>query len=137
MDAKLEYSDTVNNAKQQAEEDATLNNKINGGKTRKEQYGSNWDSVDLNEVISTFAPNAIPEIANGKIIYHEEGSDFAVIADIGGGYLRIKDLKNGQYVGLNGENLQHYIDKYGRKQQRSKSEILAVSHFRIKKRGEL
>ncbi len=136
MDAKTGYSDSVAVSKSNSGNDQELAIKISGGETRKDTYQSNWKSVDINDVVDRFAPGATPIPNGGKIEFTSMDGQYTVFADIGGGYLRIKDNNANQYVGLNGEDLHNYTDERGKQHGRSKSDFRAKTHFKIKKRGE-
>ena len=137
MDYKTGYSKGVSLAKSEAQEEAALQKKIANGHSRKEVYGSNWQSVNINDVVHRFTPGAEPMRINGKMVYVSNNGQYGIYADIGGGYLRIYDFKSKQYVGLNGENMHNYTDSAGKKHGRKKSDFNAVTHFRILKREEM
>lgn len=136
MDAKTGYSDGVAVNKRNSEENVELSKKIKSGETRKESYQENWQGADINDVVERFAPGASPVHEKGKIIFHSQDGKYEVVADTGGGYLRILDKTAKQYVGLNGEDLHNYTDEQGKQHGRSKTDFRAVTHFKIKKRGE-
>lgn len=87
-----------------------------------------------------FAPNALPEKKNGKIVFENDSHTIAVVADAAGGYLRIQDLtsnaKRGLYLTLDGKN-GHNVTINGKTQGRSNVEYELVTHFRIKKKEEM
>ncbi|MDO5576288.1 MAG: hypothetical protein Q4F84_04355 [Fibrobacter sp.] len=136
MDAKTGYSDGVAVSKRNSEANTKLREKIQGGETRKETYQGNWQRVDINDVVERFAPGSSPVQNKGKIEFWSMDRKYTVVADTGGGYLRIYDNTTNQYVGLNGEDLHNYTDERGKQHGRSKSDFRAVTHFKIKKRGE-
>jgi len=137
MDYKTEYSMGVGLAKTEAQEEAALQKKIANGHSRKEVYGSNWEAVNINNVVHRFAPDAKPMRINGKMLYVSGDGRYGIYADIGGGYLRIFDFKTNQYVGLNGESMRNYTDSTGKQHGRKKSDFNAVTHFRILRREEM
>ena len=136
MDAKTGYSNSVAVSKSNSDSDQKLAEKIQGGETRKGTYQSNWQRVDINDVVDKFAPGATPVQNNGKIEFRSQDGKYTVVADTGGGYLRIYDNEAKMYVGLAGENLHNEQDDCGKWHGRSKSDFRAKTHFKIKKRGE-
>jgi len=143
MTEKETYSANVAAQKAAAEADRKLKDKIEGGQARAAAYKSNWTAVDLNEIISRFAPGSVPRIdpKNGdKCYYQTPGSPIVVIADFGGGYCRIQDTsartKKPLYLDVNGNNGHNYTDENGKTHGRTNDEYNRVTHFRIKKVGE-
>ena len=74
-------------------------------------------------------------IENGKITYIDEKKTIKIVADAGGGYLRVEDLtvsqKPSHYLGINGEEQSNFVNERGKRQGRSKEDFLRVTHFRI------
>ena len=89
MDYKTAYSQSVKIAKEIAEEEDELQRKISSGVHRKEVFGANWQNVNINEIVERLTPNAKTVRLSGKIYYNGDDGHYAIIADIGGGYLRI------------------------------------------------
>lgn len=140
MDAKTTYSNGVMERKQEALEDRELARSIQAGEYRVKTYGDNWQWVNINDVIANIAPGARPEYINGKIYYFNAERTIAVVADVGGGYLRIKDLtKNGRrsYLNLDGSDASNYTDARGKRHGRSQGQYNAATHFRIFKRKDM
>ena len=137
MDYKTRYSRGVELAKNEAKIEAELQQKISQGHTRKEVYGENWATVNINDVVDRFTPGAEPFRNGGKMVFVSADGKYGIYADIGGGYLRIYDFASRQYVGLNGENMHNYTDSSGKQHGRSKGDFNAVTHFRILKREEM
>lgn len=140
MDAKGGFSRAVgfqkNLARQQAAKgDDQLEKSIEAGHRRSVRHRGHWAMVDINKVLAQFTPGAelkpIPDMA--KIEYR--GRDYTVLADVGGGYLRIlpRHWRYGRkfsFVDLNGENPWDEPDvDYEHYQRRT--------HFRIKKRHQM
>ena len=140
-DAKERYSDGVYTKKIEAINDPILTELIDRGIRRAATYGKKWESVDINEIVEKFAPGAEPEYKDGKILFYNAERTIAVVADIGGGYLRIQDCTVNQnhrlYLNLDGTNGHNYKDSAGKTHGRSKSEYNRATHFRIKKREEM
>lgn len=143
MTSKEMYSDNVAKQKAAAQADKRLAQKITEGKRRASDYKQNWQSVDINEIVAKFAPNATPSFSpdNGnKVYYQTPGSPIRVVADLGGGYCRIEDWSAGghkpQCLDINGNNGHNYKDKNGKTHGRSHAEYNQATHFRIKKPGE-
>lgn len=88
---------------------------------RKESHGSNWAkvSVNINDIVDKFAPNAAVIDAGVKYLF--KGEQYTVVADLVSGYLRIFDNALKKYVDLNG---QYQKDP-------------DLTHFRILKREEM
>ncbi|MBQ9873158.1 MAG: hypothetical protein IJM30_01735 [Thermoguttaceae bacterium] len=143
MDAKYQYSSRVASMKDRAKNDpnSELAKYLRSAERRKNDYRSNWTSVDLNEVVDRLTPGAIPEISNGKITFTNKEGTIKIVADAAGGYLRIQDLtsksKKEQYVGLDGRDAHNYRNERGKQQGRSRAEFNKATHFRIKKREEM
>ena len=137
MDYKTRYSRGVELAINEAKIEAELQKKISQGHARKEVYGGNWKTVNINDVIDRFTPGAEPIRIGGKMVFVSNDGRYGVYADIGGGYLRIYDFTSKQYVGLNGESMHNYTDSKGKQHGRSKSDYNAVTHLRILKREEM
>ena len=138
MDYKSGYTNGVDERKRQSEADANLADKIQGGKNRSLEHGGNWQEVDIDDVVKKFAPGSTPEHKGGKIVYTNAEGTVAVVADVGGGYLRIQDLtaKTGklQYLDLDGKDAHNYTDAKGKQHGRSRAQYNAATHFKIKKR---
>lgn len=128
-DNKAQYTTNVNKVKKAAESSKALGKKIVEGQDRARKYKSDWQSVNLNDVVENYAPGAIRYESNGKIIF-SNGGRYAIVTDVGGGYLRIQDLnyKGTVYVTLDGK---HQNDFHSRK------EFNKFSHYRILKREEM
>ncbi len=127
-DSKTEYTTNVNKLKQAAESNSELAMYLNNGKARADKYGPGWESVDINDVVEKFVPNATIRKSHGKIIY-SNGGQFEVVADVAGGYLRIQDVtKSFEYVSMSGEYKPKDIGRSKWKQ---------MTHYRIKKKEEM
>lgn len=136
-DAKLDYSNAVKTQKDAATRDAIVADLIQQGYARKAEYGNQWDTVDIKDVVAVVAPGAKPVITGGKIIYYSNDGTKAVIADVSG-YLRVQDLskktRKRQYLDQFGKDAHNIIDSNGKKRGRSKSEFQRATHYIIKKR---
>lgn len=137
MDYKTAYSQSVTLSKEMTKEEADLQKKISSGESRKNTYRENWKSVNINDVVERFTPGGDPIRINGKIVYSSNEGKYEVIADIGGGYLRIKNLRTNEYIGVNGQSMHNYTDANGKQHGRSKADFNSVTHFRIKKKEEM
>ncbi len=141
MDAKVRYHDGVVIRKFEALVDEELNNAIEGGIQRAKQFKENWTSVNINDVIAKFAPGSSLVYENGKIIFYSEDGKYSVVTDVGGGYLRIRDLtkntKKPQYLNLDGSDGHNYVGTDGKIHGKSKEMYNSTTHFRIKKREEM
>ena len=137
MDAKTGYSTIVTGSKNAAQADDTLNKKITAGHGRKDTYAANWSNVNINTIIDRFTPGATPVIDQGKVKYTSADGKYEVIADIGGGYLRIYDHSKKCYVDASGNDVRNYIDEKGKQHGRKKADRMALTHFRILKREEM
>lgn len=140
MDDKGTYSDGVQERRHRASEDQLLAKAIEAGEYRVRTYGENWQSVNINEVIARIAPGSTPEYSNGKMYFYNQSRTIAVVADIGGGYLRIQDMrKRGRrrYLDLFGRDASNYTDAKGRQHGRTQAQYNAATHFRILKRKEM
>lgn len=136
MDYKTAYSQSVSAAKQVSEAEEKLSRAISAGEYRKDVYGSNWASVDINEVVDRLAPGAEPVQIGGKIVFNSNDGEISIVADIGGGYLRVLNPNSGEYLDEYGNSVHNYTDENGKQHGRSHSDYLAHTHFRIKKKGE-
>ena len=89
-------------------------------KAREAKYNENWktQSVNINEVVEKFAPNAEGVVKNGKFIYF--GDSYNIITDMTSGYLRIMKVSTKEYVKLDGT-----------------PGSLKETHFKIKRREEM
>lgn len=136
-DAKTDYTDAVNAQKDAATRDSMIADLIQQGYARKAEYGAEWDTVDINDVVSVVAPGAKPVVEGGKIIYYSADGTKAVVADVSG-YLRVQDLtkktKKRQYLDQFGNDAHNVVDNNGKKRGRSKSEFQKATHYIIKKR---
>ena len=71
------------------------------------------------------APGSRPEFRNGKLYYYNANRTVAVIADVGGGYLRIKDMTRAgrrSYLDINGNDANNYTDARGKRHGRNQSQ---------------
>ena len=137
MDTKTGYSTLVTGSKSAAATNEELNKKITAGQSRKETYGKDWTSVNINMIVDRFTPGATPQVINSKVNYISSNGRYEIIADIGGGYLRIYDHHKGCHVDAGGNDVRNYIDSRGKQHGRSKAEQQALTHFRILKREEM
>lgn len=137
MDAKTGYSTIATGSKNAATTNDELNRKITAGHARKEEHSSNQTSVNINTIIDRFTPEAIPSVNEGKVSYTSSDGRYEVVADIGGGYLRVYDHRRKCYVDTYGNDVRNYTDKKGKQHGRSKSEQMSLTHFRILKREEM
>ena len=123
-----------------ADIDPALSNELSKGAERAAKFKSNWESVNIDDVVEKFAPNSTPDIVKGKIQFVNEDHTIAVVADAAGGYLRIQDLtstaRNGLYLTLDGKN-GHNVTINGKTRGRSNAEYERATHFRIMKRSEM
>lgn len=137
MDAKTGYSTMVTGSKNAAATNEELSKKISAGQGRKSTHGANWTSVNINAIVDRFAPGATPQVVRGKVKYVSSNGRYEIIADIGGGYLRIYDNLKRCHVDAYGNDVRNYIDNRGKQHGRSPSEQKALTHFRILKREEM
>lgn len=137
MDAKTGYSTLVTGSKSAAETKEELNKKIAAGQGRKATFGANWTSVNINTIVERFTPGASPQLVNGKVKYTSSDGRYEVVADIGGGYLRIFDNRIESYVDSYGNDVRNYTDDNGKQHGRNKADQLALTHFRILKKEEM
>ena len=143
MDAKYQYSSRVASMKDRAKNDpnSELAKYLRSAERRKNDYRSNWTSVDLNEVVDRLTPGAIPQVRNGKITFTNKEGTIRIVTDAAGGYLRIQDLtakgKKERYLGLDGRDAHNYRNERGKLQGRPKAEFNKATHFRIKKCEEM
>ncbi len=68
-DAKRDYSENVKRRKEDALLDEKLTKTIQEGYKRREDFGDNWESVNINEVVAEIAPNGKREVRNGKVFF--------------------------------------------------------------------
>lgn len=137
MDAKTGYSTMVKGSKNAAATNDELNKKIKAGHIRKEEYSSNWVQVNINTIIDRFTPGSTPTVIEGKVLYNSSDGRYEVVADIGGGYLRIYDHQWKCYIDAYGNDVRNYTDKNGKQHGRNKSKQMSLTHFRILKREEM
>ena len=138
-DVKDDYSKAVNIRKEEATRDSIIADLISNGYARKEMYGSEWDTVDINDAVNVIAPGATPVIDGGKIKYYNADGTMAVVADISG-YLRVEklqtDTKKKQYLDQFGNDAHNVKDERGKIHGRSKSDFQKATHYIIKKKKE-
>lgn len=136
-DAKTDYSNTVKFQKDASANDVNLANQIKYSYERKAQYGENWETVDINDVVSIIAPGSKPIFNGKKIIYYNSDKTKAVVADLSG-YLRVEDYtkktNKKQYLDKLGNDAHNYVDSKGKKHGRSRPEFEKATHYIIKKR---
>ena len=129
-DSKTGYSTTVSKVKKASESSKALSKILSGGQYRATKHKDSWQSVNINDVVSKFAPGAKSYEAGGKIMF-SNGGRYKIVADVAGGYLRIQDTKyTGKtvYVTLEGKYIQNFS---------SRKEFEKHSHYRILKREEM
>lgn len=137
MDVKTGYSTMVNGSKCAAETNEELRRKISAGQYRTATYKANWTPVNINTIVDRFAPGASPQIVKGKVVYISSDGKYEILADIGGGYLRILDSRTKHYADAEGNDVCNYTDAGGKQHGNSPSTQLALTHFRILKREEM
>ncbi|WP_152598118.1 hypothetical protein [Bifidobacterium cuniculi] len=140
MDAKGTYSKLARERHTEAEShDDNLLRAIGRAHERVERHGSNWEWVDLNEVLNELAPGASPIAEGTKLKYYNHDRTICVIVDVSG-YLRIMDVaasqssRRTQYLDIHGKDA-HNITVNGKQRGRTKDEFQRATHYRIKKRG--
>jgi hypothetical protein len=136
-DAKTDYSDIVSKQKNAATRDSIIADLIQRGYARKHEYGNEWETVDINDVVSVVAPGSKPITVGGKIYYYSIDGTKAVVADLSG-YLRVQDLtkktRKRQYLDQYGNDVHNIIDSNGVVHGQSKAEFQRATHYIIKKR---
>ncbi|NMM97248.1 hypothetical protein [Bifidobacterium olomucense] len=142
MDVKSGYSSTVHNRKTEADRqreqgDDKLYMSILRGKARNLMHRQNWQEVSLAEVVNRFAPGASPIVKGNKIHYRSLDGAIDVLVDIGGGYLRIQDLKHStrkrpEYLDLSGHNPRYTIIDGKKVQIMSPEQYNPITHFHVK-----
>lgn len=139
MDSKDTYSKSVQEQKDLARTNADLMKNIVQGKNRSLEHSEKWMSVNINDIVNQFAPGAQAEVQGNKVEWRDKEGKVSIVADIGGGYLRIQDLSKPfrAYFDLKGESVNNYIDEKGKQHGRPKAEREALTHFRIKYRSEM
>lgn len=138
MDAKTEYSSSVEQQKIASLSDEELANAISAGAARKRKYGHEWQEADINDVFQKFGILAsTKEYRNGKIIFYDETRSIAIVTDVGGGYFRIEDktvsARRPHYLDING-NDPHEVMINGKMHTRTHDELMSATHFIIKKK---
>lgn len=68
-DAKTDYSDAVSTQKDAATRDSMIADLIQQGYARKAEYGDEWDTVDINDVVSVLTPGAKPVVVGLSLIH--------------------------------------------------------------------
>ena len=139
MDSKDVYSSSVDSQNELAQHDTDLMEKIMQGKKRNIAHSEEWASVNINDIIDQFAPDAHAEVRGNKVEWHNEKTKISVVADIGGGYLRLQDksVPYNLYLDKHGKDVRNYIDANGKQHGRPKTEREVLTHFRIKYRSEM
>ena len=140
-DVKDRYSQGVSTRKIESKADAELLYEIEKGTQRARMHKHEWQAVNINEIVEKFAPGAEPEFSGCKIYFYNEKRTIAVVADVGGGYLRIQDMtvktKKGLYLNLDRTNGHNFKDEKGKIHGRNPSEYNRATHYRILTRGEM
>ena len=151
MSAKTMYTDEVSMMRLLSETDHELARAFKAGKYRKQTYGHNWQSVDLEEFVKKHVPDCVkPELvinrtprSDGsvwvtiKFYYFNKDRSKAVVADFGGGYCRLVKIDSRgkeTYLDINGNDCATEILPNGHRRSRTKSEREEISHFNIKKK---
>lgn len=111
-------SDFVNGASAGDTEKERL---FNEGKERERKHNKRWlkQSVNLNEVVDTFAPGAKGEVHGVKFLF--KGERYTVVADMANGSVRVYDTEQRGFVTSDGR-----LSKKG-----------GPTHFKIKRREEM
>lgn len=140
-DIKDRYSDGVYTRKIEALNDPELGSIIARGIARAAKRKKDWQAVDINEVVAKFAPNAEPEYHGGKIEFVNADRTIGVVADVGGGYLRIENKNyttdSDRYLDLDGNLVTMFRNKKGVLKPVDNDMLMKLTHFRIKKREEM
>lgn len=125
-DSKSQYTTNVNKVKKAAEHSKAINKKLIEGQSRAAKFKSNWQNVNINDVVEQYAPGATHYESNGKIIF-SNGGRYVIVTDVAGGYLRIQDtsLLGTVYVTIDGRYQKDF---------KSIKEFNKHSHYRILKR---
>lgn len=125
-DYKGGYSTNSAKTKKLSEHNKSIAKKWNSAEIRANKYRDGYEKVNINDIVAKFAPGSKPYTSGIKMVYSSER--YSVIADMRGGYLRIKDksLPGGQYITLSGKS----INSLPKSQKEQKT------HFYILKRSE-
>ena len=128
-DSKTSYTTTVSRVKKASESSKALTKKLNGGQMRASKYKDSWQNVNINDIVAKFAPCASHYESGGKVIF-SNGGRYIIVADVAGGYLRIKDTshKGKVFVTIDGKYRQDFSNQ---------REFHKRSHYRILKREEM
>lgn len=121
-DAKRRYSEASTEYREVAIPSSEIDQaRYDRSKAREALYNENWkrNSVNINEVVSRFAPGAVGRRQGVKMVF--EGERYEVRADMAAGYLRIYDKWLRKYVMLDG----------------TPSDVLALTHFKVLRREEM
>ena len=93
--------------------------------------------LSLPEIVDRFAPGASPIVKGNKIHCRSLDGAIDVLVDIGGGYLRIQDLKHStrkrpEYLDLSGRNPRYVIVNGKKVRVLPPEQYNPITHFRIK-----
>lgn len=139
-DSKSQYSANSAAGKKLAEQDALLKGKLERASDRATRFRENWQTVNLNDLVSRFAPGSTAKPYGSKILFQSEGSNLQLVCDIAAGSCRIKDTSiqsSRCYLDINGKPVGNKTLPNGRKTGIGKPEYNAMTHFRILKRKEM
>jgi len=139
-DAKTGYSSGVSSQKALAQLDTELRQKLDRAAVRTAKYHSNWQAVNLNNIVDRFAPGSTAALVGSKITFQSPGSNIQVVCDVRGGYCRLKDTSVQSrrcYLDINGKVPGNKVLPNGKQTGRSQAEYNAITHFRILKREEM
>lgn len=96
-------------------------NRYNRNKSREKEFGANWEKrkVNLNDIVNRFCPDYTVKERSYKFIF--KGDRYDVSADMGSGYVRIRDKVLKSWVTIDG----------------TPSNSLEETHFKILRREEM
>lgn len=108
--------------------------KINEAMRRLKKYRTNWQKIDLDETITKFVPNAVPNgpNRNGKVVFISKDNPISIILDVNGRYIRIEDSRiksKRNHLDING-NPAANVKENGKVRGRDEDEYEIVTHFK-------
>lgn len=127
MGIKMHYTAEVSKVRSRLILDERLSRAWNEARAELNKYRNKWKAVNIEDVVDPNADLSSLKITNRKIIYPSIFPGLKVIADFGGGYLRIYNSDTHKFYDTDGNIIENADSTSGRRR----------SHFRILKLEEM
>lgn len=137
---KSAYSTNINYQKKLSKHSKKVEKHFYNSFKRRDNHLSKMRPVNMDELVKKYAPNAKAYNEGCKVKFHNENSDYVILADISG-YVRVLNLKTKEFVDVYTNNtpnhdyndLTHFYIERRKKDEKKRSTrcvLCGTRHFR-------